>query len=60
VIERIEDPIVAASEGFLDEPDIRENLHVTIRIARDFYDFLVKFGDRPPAKEAGQTHLNCF
>jgi hypothetical protein len=51
VIERIEDPIVAGSEGFLDEPDIREDLHVTIRIARDFYDFLVKFGDRPPAKE---------
>lgn len=51
-VERIEDLIVAGSEGFFDEPpEIREDLHVTIRIAKDFYDFLVKFGETPPAKE---------
>ncbi len=50
-VERIERLIVAGSEGFFAEPDIREDLHVTIRIARDFYDFLVKSGDQPPAKE---------
>jgi hypothetical protein len=51
IVDRIEDPIVAGSEGFFDEADIRECLHITIRIAKDFYDFLVKFGERPPAKE---------
>lgn len=47
----IEDRIVEGSEGFFDEPDIRMDLHVTIRIAEDFYDFLVKFGETPPAQD---------
>jgi len=51
MVDRIEDLIVAGSEGFFDEADIRECLHITIRIAKDFYDFLVKFGETPPAKE---------
>jgi hypothetical protein len=50
-VERIEDPIVAGSEGFFDEPNIRENLHITIRIARDFYNFLVEFGENPSLEE---------
>ncbi|HKS71711.1 MAG TPA: hypothetical protein VJQ82_00860 [Terriglobales bacterium] len=50
-LDRVEQLIVAGSEGFFDEPDIRNDLHVTIHIARDFYDFLIKYGDRPPAKE---------
>jgi hypothetical protein len=41
-VELIEDAIVAGSN--LHET-YRENLHVTIRIARDFYDFLVKYGE---------------
>lgn len=48
---RIEEEIVAGSEGFFDEPEIREDLHVTIRIAGDFYNFLVKCGENPPAGE---------
>jgi hypothetical protein len=51
IVDRIEELIVAGSEGFFDEPEIRDDLHVTIRIAKDFYDFLVKCGERPPAKE---------
>jgi hypothetical protein len=50
-VKRIEDPIVAGSEGFFDEVDIRECLHVTVRIANDFYAFLIKFGETPPAEE---------
>jgi hypothetical protein len=49
-IGRIEDLIVTNSDGFFDEPGIRADLHVTIRIAGDFYDFLVKFGENPPAE----------
>ena len=49
--DHIEDRIVAGSEGFFDIPLLRENLHVTIRITRDFYDFLVRFGEKPPAEE---------
>lgn len=50
-IDRIEDPIVNGSEGFFDEPSVREDLHVTIRIAKDFYDFLVKVGETPSADQ---------
>ena len=50
-VDRIEQLIVAGSEGFYDEPEIRKDLHVTVCIAKEFYDFLVKFGDRPPTKE---------
>jgi hypothetical protein len=48
-VERIEELIVAASDGYFDDEGIRSDLHVTIRIANDFYDFLVKFGDSPEA-----------
>lgn len=47
----IEDLIVSGSEGFFDQPLLRESLHVTIRIARDFYDFLLKTDDQAPAAE---------
>src|SRR6516225_1045298 len=51
LVKRIEDRIVAGSEDFFDEPAIREDLHVTIRIAGDFYAFLVKCGEKPSAGE---------
>jgi hypothetical protein len=47
-VELIEDAIVAGSE--LHET-YREDLHVTIRIARDFYDFLVKYGESPNGEQ---------
>ena len=47
----IEDLIVSGSEGFFDEPGDREDLHVTIRIARDFCDFLLNAGEQPPPGE---------
>jgi hypothetical protein len=50
-VDRIEELIVTGSEGFFDEPSIRCDLRITIRIARDFYDFLVKSGEQPPARE---------
>lgn len=51
LVKRIEDRIVAGSEDFFDEPAIREDLHVTIRIAGDFYTFLVKSGETPSLGE---------
>jgi hypothetical protein len=48
---RIEDFILAGSEGFFDEGEIKEDLHVTIRIAGAFYEFLLKSGDQPSTKE---------
>jgi hypothetical protein len=50
-VESIEEAIIASSKGLFDSAGIREELHVTIRIARDFYDFLVKFGDSPGVYE---------
>jgi hypothetical protein len=50
-VDRIENLIVADSEGFFDEPSFRETLHIPLRIARDFFDFLVQHGERPAAKE---------
>ena len=47
-VERIEEAIVAGSD--LHETN-REDLHVTIRIARDFYDFLVKYGEFPNGEQ---------
>jgi hypothetical protein len=47
----IEDQIVAGSEDLFDEPDMREDLQATIRIAGDFYRFLVKSGEKPSARE---------
>ena len=41
-VQQIEDTIVTGSD--LHETH-REDLHVTIRIAKDFYDFLVKYGE---------------
>jgi hypothetical protein len=40
--------IVEGSDGLFDDD---EDLHVTIRIAQDFYTFLEKFGDNPPTEE---------
>ncbi len=48
-VERIENAIIADSNGWFDH--VRVDLHVTIRIANDFYDFLVKFGESPDAYE---------
>ena len=50
-INRIEDHIVKGSENFFDDQDSRCDLHVTIRIAHDFYKFLEKFGENPPTGE---------
>ena len=60
-VERIEQAIVEGSAGFFEDADIpedlrasatiREDLHVTIRIARDFYDFLVRHGESPGVEE---------
>lgn len=44
-IEGIEELMVTEAEGDLDV--VREDLHVTIRIARDFYEFLKKFAEPP-------------
>jgi hypothetical protein len=48
-VDPIEDLIVVGSEAFFDEADIRETLHASI--TSDFYDFLVKFGEKPAAQE---------
>jgi hypothetical protein len=50
-VKQIQDRIVADSSGFFDEPDIRQDLRVTIRIAGDFYDFLMKSGEKPTVRE---------
>ncbi|HZR30960.1 MAG TPA: hypothetical protein VFA76_03785 [Terriglobales bacterium] len=50
-VSRIEELILGGSEGFFDEPNTREDLHVTVRIARDVYDFLKRYGENPSAKE---------
>jgi hypothetical protein len=47
-VEQIEDAIVAGSD--LHET-YREDLHVTIRIAGDFYDFLGKYGESPNGEQ---------
>lgn len=47
-VDRIEDQIVKGSEDFFDDENSRCDLHITIRIARDFYKFLEKFGEKPP------------
>jgi hypothetical protein len=51
-IEHIVYAIVAGSEGFFDSED-RPGLCGTIRIAKEFYDFLVKFGETPDLVKAG-------
>jgi hypothetical protein len=40
-------PWQCLTDGFFDEVDIRECLHVTVRIANDFYAFLIRFGETP-------------
>ena len=58
-VEQIENAIVAGTEDLFDHANIRDNLrstsredlHVTIRIAMDFYDFLTKHGESPTAEQ---------
>jgi hypothetical protein len=57
-IEQIEDAIVTGTDNLFaganvktGYPTTREDLHVTIRIASDFYDFLVKYGESPDAEQ---------
>jgi hypothetical protein len=50
-LDHVENLIVEKTEGEFDDPDKRENLHIPIRIASDFYKFLLRFEDRPPAGE---------
>jgi hypothetical protein len=48
---QIEGAIIAGSEDFFDRPSDRENLRVTVRVAQDFYNFLVERGENPSASE---------
>jgi hypothetical protein len=50
-VDEIEEQIVRGSDGFFEDEDIRENLHVTIGIAGAFYNFLVEHGERPAADD---------
>ncbi|GGA61647.1 hypothetical protein GCM10011507_11480 [Edaphobacter acidisoli] len=50
IVDHIEKMILDGSCGFFDKFDV-EDLHVTIRIARDFNSFLEKFGENPPTDE---------
>jgi hypothetical protein len=50
-LDHVENLIVDKAEGCFDDSNSRENLHIPLRIASDFYKFLVKFGDQPPVGE---------
>ena len=50
-VAQIEDAIVRGAAGFFDDADDREDLHVTIRIADDFYKFLQNCGERPRPRD---------
>ena len=50
-VSQIEELIVRGVQGFFDDAKDREDLHVTIRIARDFYNFLLTSGEPPAARE---------
>ena len=50
-LDRVENLIVANTEGYFDGPENRESLHITIRIGSDFYQFLLRFDDQPPGDE---------
>jgi hypothetical protein len=47
----IEDRIVNGSEVFFEPAASLVELRLTIRIAHDFHQFLLKFGETPPADE---------
>jgi hypothetical protein len=49
--DHVKNRIVENSEEYFDDPESRENLHVAIRIASEFYQFLLRFDDQPPRKE---------
>ena len=51
LVDQIESSIVRDSEDFFAAPNLREDLHVTIRITKDFYQFLCKNGDQPSSEE---------
>ncbi len=51
LVEQIESFIKKDTDDFFEEPEIRDDLHVTIRIAKDFYDFLKRYDDNPPTTE---------
>jgi hypothetical protein len=51
----IEDQIVQTSDGFFEDEDVRENLHVTISIAGHFYNFLSDHGERPAAEHIDEV-----
>ena len=52
-VQVIEQLIASSSEGFFDEPSIREDLHVSLRITSEFHDFLMKHVTDPGAEEIG-------
>jgi hypothetical protein len=49
--ENLEKWIVRESDGFFEDPDIRQDLGVTIRIAAEFHEFLKLSGDSPSPEE---------
>jgi hypothetical protein len=53
---QIVEAIVAGSEDLFESPNDQENLHVTVRIARDFYNSLVDHGEIPPGFRSDQCH----
>src|SRR5437667_5405133 len=51
LVRQIEDSIVNGSGNFFEDPEGRMDLHVTVRIAHEFYEFLLKFGETPTIDE---------
>ena len=54
-LDRVENLIAENTEGYFDDPENRESLHITIRIASDFYQFLLRFDDQPPGDKVDYT-----
>jgi hypothetical protein len=51
-VENIEELIVRDSDGFFDDQEIREDLHITIRVATEFYEFLKRYSESPASEES--------
>ncbi len=49
--DRIEELIVEGTEGLFEDAEFRIALHVTLRIATEFCEFLLTHGEKPPIKE---------
>lgn len=50
-VSKLEETIRESTDGYFDDPELREDMRVTLRVTLDFYEFLLRHRSEPDASD---------